>query len=135
MLMKKRSLKMNKKLLALKKDVMLAYADCNRGWDKGKNIRNLHYRAYQDVDKETAIEILTAALGAKTPEDAGYNGFCPSLLKKLPDDSRIWIAREGSVCVYVDTKSEIDERKLSRQLEADELDWWDNRRWLRIWWD
>lgn len=122
---------MNKKLLALKKDVMLAYADCNRGWEKGKNIRNLHYRAFQDVDKETAIEIMTAALNPNT----GYNGFCPSLLKKLPDDSRIWIAREGSVCVYVETNSKVNELKLMRELEADELDWWNDNRWLRIWWD
>lgn len=126
---------MKTKLLNLKNEVMSAYADCNLGWDKGQKIRNLNYRASREVDKDTAVEILTAALGAKTPEDASYNNFCPSLLNKLPDDSRIWIAREGSVCIYVETKSKVDERKLSRQLEADELDWWNDNRWLRIWWD
>src|SRR5574343_1507702 len=126
---------MNIKLLKLKKEVILAYADCNRDWERGQKLRNLNYRASLDVDKDTAIEILTVALGAKTSEDASYNNFCPSLLKNLPDDSRIWIAREGSVCIYVETKSEIDERKLMKELEADELDWWDNNRWLRIWWD
>ncbi len=126
---------MNKKLLALKKEVMSAYADCNRGWEKGKKIRDLEYRASQSVDKYTAIDILTAALGAKTPDDAGYNNFCPSLLNKLPDDSRIWIAREGSVCVYVETNSEVGELKWSKLLKADEVGWWNNKRWLRIWWD
>jgi hypothetical protein len=126
---------MNRKLFNLKKEVMLAYADCNREWEKGKNIRNLDYRSGQDVDKDAAIDIMTAALGADSPDEAGYNNFSPTLLKKLPDDSRIWLAREGSVCIYVATNVKIDELKLAKLLDVDEVDLKDNNRWVRIWWD
>lgn len=114
---------------------MLAYADCNQGWKKGKNIRNLDYRASLDVDKDTSIDIMTAALGADSPDEAMYNNFSPTLLEKLPDDSRIWLAREGSVCIYVVTNIKIKELKLMKLLDANEVDLRNNNRWVRIWWD
>ena len=122
------------KLSGIRSEVMLAYADCNRGWDKGKKIRNLSYRSSKSIDKNSAIKLLTEALGADSPDEAGYNNFCPTLLNRLPDDSKVWIAREGSVCIYVETKVDIDEMKLCKLLHADEVDI-DTNDHIRIWWD
>jgi hypothetical protein len=77
---------------------------------------------------------MTAALGCEVPEEAGYNSFCPVLLDNLPDDSKIWLAREGSVCVYVETAAKISETRLMKKMNADEVDVWNDDR-IRIWWD
>jgi len=42
----------------------------------------------------------------KNPTHCGYNNFSPSLLAKLPANSELNLAREGSVCVYV--KGDVD---------------------------
>lgn len=63
-------------------------------WDEIDKIRNLNFRASQPVDAKTATEIMQKIC----PE---YNGFLASNLSAFPDDCQIFIAREGSVCIYV----------------------------------
>lgn len=91
------------------KEVYEAYYDCGHLYEitdgKGSEefyeiaettmeVRNLRFRASQAVNRDTAIAIMEKAC-------PGYNNFEPSLLKFLPDDCEITLAREGSVCIYV----------------------------------
>jgi hypothetical protein len=71
------------------------------------------------------------ALRLDSPDQEGYNAFAPSLLLKLPADSKIYLAREGSVCVYVETKANIRNRKA---LKADNF-WREKNGQYGIWWD
>jgi hypothetical protein len=112
----------------VKSEVTLAYIDCNINIkilsEHAKEIRNLDFRASACVSPEEAFNILT---------DAGvdsYNGFDVDVLKKLPKESRIRIAREGSVCLYV----EGDGLPSKEELVADEYDEWEPGV-TRIWWD
>jgi hypothetical protein len=75
------------------KEVKRAYADCRLGV-RGMKIRNLDFKASEPVSVEDAIEILDKA-------HVYYNAFKPSLLKNLPPDAMVRIAREGSVCLYL----------------------------------
>lgn len=87
----------------------------------GNNIR------WKDVtlfSKAQAKNIMSQAL----PD--GYNDFKPSLIDKLPSDAKIQIAREGSVCLYVTTKTKLDRQSL----KADELTTVSSGIY-RIWWD
>lgn len=102
------------------KEVVTAYCDCS----DSNGERNLSFLASEAVDPKTAAEIMTKAC----PD--GYNNFEAELLTLFPDDAKIWIAREGSVCIYVESASKLPTRK---QLQADEYDVKNGR--LRIWWD
>ena len=104
------------------KEVRQAYADCWMGWEKAKNIRNLHFRASSSVSRNDAIEILESCVG-------GYNNFCPSLLKKFPENACIVIAREGSVCLYVNASR----YPSAACVNADEKD--EDSSYVRYWWD
>lgn len=90
-----------------------------------EDTRNLYFHAVSPVDKKTAIKIMEEAC-------PGYNAFTPDLLKLLPEDCQIILAREGSVCIYV-----IGD--VPNTVEADECDYikheypWDNV--TRFWWD
>jgi hypothetical protein len=76
------------------------------------------------LSKKDAMNIMKQAL------PNGYNEFKAELIDKLPADSKIQIAREYSVCLYVKTNT-----KLSKaSLKADELDNIGNGVY-RVWWD
>eukprot|EP01129_Flabellula_baltica_P004276 TRINITY_DN1474_c0_g1_i1.p1 TRINITY_DN1474_c0_g1~~TRINITY_DN1474_c0_g1_i1.p1 ORF type:complete len:135 (-),score=26.44 TRINITY_DN1474_c0_g1_i1:31-435(-) len=55
---------------------------------------NLSFLSSQPVTRDEAIAIMEEAV-------PGYNDFQPELLRHLNEDSTLYIAREGSVCVYV----------------------------------
>ncbi len=107
-------------------EVREAYADCWLPWKEGSKRRNLNFRASQPVSRDEAREILQEAI------PRGYNAFQASLLLQLPGEARITIAREGSVCIYV--QGQLPET-LQRPLLADEWNYNSRRDETRIWWD
>lgn len=105
-------------------EVSRAYADCPCKPDvNAMDIRNLEFRASARVTRDEAISIFNEA-GVTS-----YNNFTPSLLKKLPEGAGVTIAREGSVCIYVDKRIASG----SAALKADEMTYCDRE--TRIWWD
>ena len=106
-------------------ETMLAYADAHESKlseAEAYRIRNLNFRASASVTRDEAVKIMEKAC-------PGYNEFEPALLKLLPEDSRIVIAREGSVCMYIN-----GEVAKNEQLKADEFDY-ESSGFTRIWWD
>jgi len=102
-----------------------AYWDCwNQGasCEKYEKERKLNFRASAPVTRDEAAEIMAAAC------PGGYNEFKASLIKKLPPESMVTLAREGSPCIYVaGTITKIPGMK------ADE--WHNEKGETRIWWD
>jgi len=86
---------------------------------------------------EEASEIMSLTLA----EMGGYNNFRPELLKRLPKGSKVILARDGSVCVYVISPMTLDECVTRDLLKADEcnlksIDFGgQNISVYRIWWD
>jgi hypothetical protein len=77
-------------------EVKMAYADCwIDNWEKAKGLRNLNFRASKAVSRDEAMVILEYS-------KVYYNDFEPSLLKHFSEDCMITIAREASVCLYVE---------------------------------
>jgi hypothetical protein len=114
--------------------VLRAYADChgnNDSFVEPMRDRNLNFCHALAISKTAAVKIMKKAI----PD--GYNEFDAELLDQLPRESRIRIAREGSVCVYVETPngSQINQEGL----KADEFDLYqtnsDGTQTHRIWWD
>lgn len=100
-------------------EVDKAYSDC---WKPGAfNERNLHFRASEAVTRDEAVKIMRHAV------PGGYNAFTADLLWHLPEGCNVTLAREYSVCIYVD-------RLVSAAgMDADECDFEDGM--TRIWWD
>lgn len=108
-----------------------AYSDCHRH-NPGGYIpqRNLDFCCPVTVSLPEAIRLL----GRYVP---GYNAFDPALLKVLPPKCRVRLAREGSVCLYVETRAPLD-HTLRRRLKCDEFDLYQQHgqtRLYRLWWD
>ena len=116
-----------KKYSVVREEVLAAYSDCNK---LSEDSRDLAFKASQMVSPNEACDIMCEALDCSHDEE-GYNNFRPELLTFLPSNSEVFLAREGSVCVYVKT-SNLD-AKTQSALRADEIDvegdFW------RIWWD
>jgi hypothetical protein len=112
------------------KEVSTAYCDCgDMPFNVAMNKRNLNFKASKAVSVSDAIEIFKAA------HVLGYNEFKPALLKKLPENAKVTIAREGSVCNYVKIPKNTPVLKnLPKKMLADEFDEQKNNVW-RIWWD
>jgi hypothetical protein len=121
-------------------EVRQAYLDCwsHRDFMEVESLRNLQFRASDFVSRDEAVAILSDVMD-------GYNNFEPKLLLKLPEDCKVVIAREGSVCVYVDCKVS---GKLARSMKVDENNFVDEERpyaaaipgystvgLTRLWWD
>ena len=124
---------MNTKVL---KETKLAYADCNTpDFNKGMRLRNLSFRASAPVPVADAVKIMTESLGLKSPTQEGYNNFAPALLRRLPEGSKVTLAREGSVCVYV-TPPKLTEvtQKDADSMMADEFHSQTDGT-VRLWWD
>jgi len=121
-------MKLNQVLL---RDVRNAYSDCNGT----KHERNLGFLAKDFCSVNEAVAIMDKATAG------GYNDFRPSLLKRLPHNSQVILAREGSVCVYVMSPVTLDESATIDLLKADECDLksidFDGQKIsvYRIWWD
>ncbi len=118
---------------------MRAYADCHGKGEYDYRAersvegysRNLEYRSPGTVSVTDAVAIMKAAIGS------GYNEFKPELLRLLPKQARVRLAREGSVCVYVETISDGLE-ELQEKMKADEFDKTETTNGVntyRIWWD
>lgn len=94
------------------------------------------FKASQPVQIPAAVEIMKVALSTSlTP--GFYNEFEPKLLRKLPKDSMVTLAREYSVCVYVKLPEGHIVKNISslrRKMRADEISIEDDKT-IRIWWD
>lgn len=111
-------------------EIMAAYADCHgdRPFEETSKERNLSFRSPTPLFRDEAIEIMRAAV----PD--GYNNFNADLLKLLPNDCMITIARESSVCIY--TTAKVNTR-LQEKLGADECGYEGDAQAgeTRLWWD
>lgn len=138
---------MNKKKLEkfsiVYKEVSNAYSDCHYGGGK----RNLNFIASKSVSIDTAVDIFTRYVKC-------YNNFSPDLLnylKELDENGKVYIAREGSVCIYFETNeilekteqkifigNKINKNFFSKML-VDEVDIktisGGSKRFIRLWWD
>lgn len=130
----------------ISREIETAYADCMVEEDTGKafrkamNTRQLQFIASAPMNRDQAAQIMTKVL---RNTGGSYNAFTPNLLLKFPADCKIWIAREGSVCLYVEPGKATMPTKAA--LEADEYDedkacWWQKDKPFatprtRIWWD
>lgn len=101
---------MNNNYQIVKKETINAYSDCN---GLSKESRQLDFLASRPVTVKEAEEIMSLAV------EGGYNFFKPELISILPQDSKIWLAREGSVCLYLDVP--VDEQA-QKDLSCDEYD-------------
>jgi hypothetical protein len=106
--------------------VRQAYSDCHPRDDNPLQDRNLNFRAAAAVPLADAVEILAAAV----PD--GYNNFQAANLKLLPPACQVVIAREGSVCIYVEGQLTAHD---AFGLEADEFSFDPDSNETRIWWD
>ena len=113
----------------VKSAVTRAYADCNLPWEKGEPLCHLHFRASQSVSREDAIAILKVAI------PHGYNHFDADLLAHLPADSKVIIARENSVCLYVMTASKTIDSVPMCADECDKRRVGGHTNTFRLWWD
>jgi hypothetical protein len=115
------------------KSVGMAYADCwISDFYRAEKVRDLDFRAPYSLSKSDVIEVMNFWFNR-------YNRFVPDLLEHLPADSSITIAREGSVCMYVESKELIkfsysELEGLREKMKADELDRIYGSK-IRIWWD
>jgi hypothetical protein len=101
-------------------EVAEAYCDC---WDNTQSFwekigrRNLGFRASQAVSPKIAAAIMEVCCKQ-------YNRFAYDLLKLLPDDCEVTLAREGSVCIYVmplPSRKELELHDFYEELHADEI--------------
>ena len=117
---------MNKKLL---QEIKNAYADC---WMtnsvRAHKTRKLDFRASSSVSRDEAFAIMKEVLRGH-----GYNAFNHSLIMNFPEDAKIFIAREGSVCLYIQANFPTSmERVLADEMDTVTID---GVEWERYWWD
>ncbi len=104
-------------------EALEAYADSTtHEQPNAMSRRNLDWRASAPVTREEAIAIMQETCPS-------YNLFQPKLLRKLSADAMVVLAREGSVCVYVDKVG----AATAMTMKADE--WSRKLGETRIWWD
>lgn len=108
----------------VKQETINAYSDCN---SLSKSRRNLDFRSKNSVSLIEAIEIMKLAV------ERGYNNFEPECLSALPRDCNVWLAREGSVCIYVDRELSSNDLLNLRCDEYDPSD--ESPNVYRVWWD
>jgi len=116
----------------LERDIQFGYAD---SWMANKSIaydlRCLDFCSPEFLSKEQAKYLFSKYVKS-------YNEFNPELLDHLPDDVQIKIAREGSVCIYVvsktlDSFSIAQRNALRKVMSLDEFS--KNNNEYRLWWD
>lgn len=98
--------------------------------------RQLNFRASKPVSVNDAVIIMTDALEIKNETVKGYNNFSPSLLRNLPDNTKVTLAREGSVCVYVHLPkgAKLGEHFAHSHMLVDEYHLQESGT-IRLWWD
>lgn len=119
-------------------EIRTAYVDNQndgRTFEQTQNIRNLDFKASESVSGWNDIEDALKATGE------GYNAFEPvsvaNRIYEADPEAKVWVAREGSVCLYIETKyKQVMKRALK---DADEADTGKGRRGqpaqIRFWWD
>ncbi len=113
--------------MSVEQEVSDAYADCHLESQLEGNLRrNLSFKASESVSKNEAIRIMEAYV-------VGYNNFEPSQISFLPEDSKIIIAREGSVCLYIE--GDITKQIRRKNMRFDECDYKKEINQTRLWWD
>ncbi len=112
--------------------LLKAYSDCHtRHRSSLIPDRNLDFCCPVTVSRDEAQRLLRRYV-------PGYNAFQPKRLQALPSDCRVRLAREGSVCLYVETETLLQESAMRRALECDRCDLyqtWNGTRTYRLWWD
>lgn len=113
-------------LSQIKAEVIAAY---------NEETRNLHFKASGPMGIDAAVKTMTKALDIPNEDCEGYNNFKPSFLRFLPKGTKITLAREGSVCVYITPPKPfaIQQAKLIRAMMIDEWDQCEGT--FRLWWD
>lgn len=107
-------------------EVKNAYSDCH---DHKAGARDLMFRASEAVSLQDAVAIMEKYV-------PGYNDFKPELLWQLPKDVKVMIAREGSVCVYLNAPETLpDIRDCISSMKVDECDYDTELGQIRLWWD
>ena len=88
----------------VKEEVKLAYADCNgnKSYDETCNERNLKYFCETAVTPAEAEKIMKSALSDFVSDGYAYNEFRAKHLNNFPKEAKIHLARESSVCIYVE---------------------------------
>ena len=69
---------------------------------------------------------------------SSYNEFLPKLLLALPPTCRVRLARESSVCIYVETDTVLDEKQTRHEIRCDEFELCQvlgGVHTYRLWWD
>lgn len=116
--------------------------------------RQLDFMAESTVTVNEAVEIMTEALELNNEVELGYGNFSPTVLRELPEGSMITLAREGSVCVYVNIPevfTDVVDRRykqyVQRYMKADEFGLYSRQNprthygalrpvnSVRLWWD
>ena len=99
--------------------------------------RNLQFKAAGSMTIADAVKTMTLALDVKNATDEGYNEFRPSFFRLLPKGTLITLAREGSVCAYIELPGAITEEKQKELIKNMSIDEWDVRAdgSIRLWWD
>lgn len=123
------------KNLHITNEILKAYSDCN----DAEGERNLDYLASKSVDGALLAEIMPIAI----PD--GYNGFDPKksiaqLIEVFGLDAEYFVAREGSVCIYIRPNKNLWLNKRRggmtvTELDADEIMFCPKKQMFRIWWD
>ena len=110
-------------------ETRIAYADSDDSIPASTayKLRQLNWRASRWVSRDEAIAILNRRVPS-------YNEFNPQRLRCLPADSRVTIAREGSVCLFVKGNWP-SALSLKKALRADEVSYNAATNETRLWWD
>ncbi len=102
--------------------------DDGKDFDETENVRRLDWRAETPVCGDELLEALKAT-------GQGYNDFEPinvtDTILTVDPEAEVYVAREGSVCLYIKTSQP---HQMIVALNADEGDIQSDGL-VRIWWD
>ena len=110
---------MTKKQKTVLDEIKIGYADFLFEGEKGKNERILHFKATEELTPKQAYEVLKKVV-------QGYNSFDAENILGIPENCKVRLAREGSVCLYVKSKEALSESKLRKLTNGEEVDLWES---------
>jgi len=112
-------------------EIKITYADCQNdglSFQQTKHIRRLDWKASEYAEGDMIRKALNAI-------GEGYNAFEPNevsdIILKVDSDAKVYVAREGSVCLYIKTSKSTE---MIEALDADECDLQQDGL-IRAWWD
>lgn len=113
-------------------EVLKAYADGDPSCmpPRALQTRDLDFRSSHWIERDQAVDLMCLVV------PHGYNEFSGTLLAMLPKTCHIQIARNGSVCMYIDRRVG---RPLADRMKADEYNYEPSKTGKggisRLWWD